>query len=178
MQNELRDHEYAVEKAGIGDVGNTSVNDDAGVENLLVGAVFGLASKKSAQRGKIQQFALRSPCHRTHVGKQQQADDLHEVKRVRGFNACAPYDQADQRRAQHSRNHAEYHADQALEADARDAAFQYDRQHAQRRSDECCGPERLVHGAKVSGTDAENQNEYSPENNKIQHALRPLSARL
>ena len=89
VQNELRDHQDAVEKAGIGDIGDAAVDDDAGIENLLVGADFRFASEKAAQRGEIQQLAFRRAGHRADVGKQQQADDLREVDGVRSIAADA-----------------------------------------------------------------------------------------
>src|SRR4029077_3377060 len=33
-QNELRDHQHAVEKSGFSDVGDSTINDHAGVQNL------------------------------------------------------------------------------------------------------------------------------------------------
>ena len=69
-QNELRDDDDAVEEAGLGDVGDAAVDDDAGVENLVALLALLLAAEDAAQRRQVQQVAL--------VGADDQSDVGHE----------------------------------------------------------------------------------------------------
>ena len=67
-QHELRGDDNAVEEAGLGNVGNAPVNDDAGVENLVAFLALLLATKDPAERRQIQQISLVGPNDEAHVG--------------------------------------------------------------------------------------------------------------
>ena len=69
-QDELRGHDDAVQEAGLGDVGDAAVDDDAGVENLIDALALLLAAEDAAQRRQVEQVAL--------VGADDQADVSHQ----------------------------------------------------------------------------------------------------
>ena len=85
VQNELRDHQDAVEETRIGNIGDTAIDDHAGIEDLLVRAGLRLRAEKAAQRGKVQQLAFGRARHRADVSEEQQAADLREVDDVRAY---------------------------------------------------------------------------------------------
>src|SRR6185437_7875723 len=85
VQNELGDDESAVEKAGVGDVGDAAVDDDAGVQNHLILAGVGFGSEETAERGEVEKLSLGSSGDRADIGEEEHANDFDEVKRVRRF---------------------------------------------------------------------------------------------
>ena len=114
------------------------------------------AAEEPAERRKIEQIAFRRPGDRADIGKQEQAHHLRKVKDVRIGGAGLTDHQAYQRGAEQPRDHPEHHAEQALEADARDPALEDDRRHSKRRAHQRRGPERRVRRAEVPRGDAEN----------------------
>ena len=57
-QDEMRNHENAVQKTRLADIGNPAVNDDARIENLVGLLRRTLAAENSAKSRKIQQIAF------------------------------------------------------------------------------------------------------------------------
>ncbi len=177
VQHELRDHQNAVEKTGIGDIGDAAVDDDAGVEDLLIGAAVRLGAEQAAQRGQIQQIALGRAGDRADVGKQQQADDLSEVQRVRIGRPTWPRTRltsAAQNSPATMPNTTPIRRSSVMRAMRRSRMIA---SHASAAPTSAADQKGASGGRKISGGDAQNQNEYSPKNNKIQHAPRPPNAR-
>jgi hypothetical protein len=79
VQNELRNYQNAVEETGIGDIGDAAVDDDAGIEDLLIGAGLGFSAEYSAQSAEIEQFALGGASDASEVNEENQADDLDKM---------------------------------------------------------------------------------------------------
>ena len=105
MQNELRDHQHAVEKTGLRDIGNAAVDDHAGIQNLVVVPDCPSPRRKRRPRAQIQQLALGRAGDRAEIDEQQQADHLHEVQRWRCLGAVTAQHHADQRGADQSRHY-------------------------------------------------------------------------
>src|SRR4029079_10747360 len=86
-QYELRDDQDAVEKSGLGDVGDAAVDDDTGIENLDALPGLLLASEDSAQSGEVQQVPFIGAHDQADVGHQQHDHDLQEALRRAGRHA-------------------------------------------------------------------------------------------
>ena len=69
-QDELRDDKDAVHKTGLADIRNAPVDDDAGIQDLVILSGLALTAEQSAQRRKVEEVTL--------VGAQDQADVSHE----------------------------------------------------------------------------------------------------
>ena len=157
-QDELRGDDDAVEKSGLGDVGDAAVDDDAGVEDLVALLALLLPAENAAEGGKVQQVALVGPDHQADVGHQQHHQDLQEALGVPGDNAVAN-DQGKQVSAENAEDAADSGADQALQADPAQSPFEQDDAQADERAHSGIQPCRQVERiSQVAGdSDYENQ---------------------
>ena len=121
-QHELRHHHHAVDKAGFGDIGDAAVDDDAGIEHLGAFALGLLPAEDGSQGGGIEQVALAGAHQQSHVGHQQQDEDLHRGG-GRSAQRSRTQHQAEQRRAEDAENAAGYRADQAAQSERPDPDF-------------------------------------------------------
>src|SRR5579872_5341874 len=79
VQHELRNHQHAVEETRVGDIGDTSVDNHAGIQDLegFLGPL--LTAKYSAEGREVQHFAFARADDQADVGHPQQQADLEEV---------------------------------------------------------------------------------------------------
>src|ERR1700722_13793663 len=88
-QNELRRHDYAIEKAGLGDVGNAAINNYAGIQNFETLPGLFLPAENPASSREIEQVALVGPDNQPDVRHQEHDHDLQEALGISGRNAVA-----------------------------------------------------------------------------------------
>src|SRR5580692_8421467 len=88
-QHELRSNDDAVEEAGLGNVGDAAVDDDAGVEDLVALLALLFATKHSAQRCQVQQVAFARTHNQAHVCHQQHDQDLKKALGAAGRHTAA-----------------------------------------------------------------------------------------
>src|SRR5207248_3825739 len=124
-QHKLRKHNDAVEEAGFSDVGDATVNDDAGIQNFVALAALLLAAEYTSQRRQIQQVTFVGAHDQANIGHQHHDKQLQKMLGVAIRNAAVD-DQAEQVGAEDSGDAANHCADQALEADAMQARFKQD----------------------------------------------------
>src|ERR1700687_1364953 len=113
-QHELRGDDDAVEEAGLGNVGDAPVDDDAGVENLVAFLALLLAAEDPSERGQVQQITLVGPDDEAHIGHQQHDQDLQEALGVSFGNAVAD-DQSKQVSATDAEETPDGGADESLQ---------------------------------------------------------------
>ena len=77
LQHELRDDERAVEKAGLADVGDAAVDDDAGVEDAVALLRPGVAEERR-EPGGLQPLPLARAHHDAEIGEHQQDEAVQE----------------------------------------------------------------------------------------------------
>src|SRR5436190_3761834 len=86
LEHELRDHERAVEKAGLAHVGDAAVDDDAGVENAVALLGPGVAEQADEAR-RFQPLPLARAHHDPEIREDEQDEAVEEddpaVRRVR-----------------------------------------------------------------------------------------------
>src|ERR1019366_5066539 len=75
-QYELGNHDHTVQEAGLGDVGDATVDDHARVEDLVALPGLLLATENAAQCRQIEQVALASAHHQTYIGHDQHHEKL------------------------------------------------------------------------------------------------------
>src|SRR5882724_5833704 len=124
-QHELRDDEHAVEEAGVGDVGDAAVDDDAGVEDLVHLLALLLAAEDAAERGQVEQVTFVSADDQADVGHQHHDQQLEKTLGAAGDQAVLN-DVAEEEGAQDSEDAADNGADEPLEAHHPQAAFKQD----------------------------------------------------
>ena len=124
-QHELRHHHGAINEAGLGDVGDAAVDDDAGVKHLGAAAGGLFAGEDGPQRRGIEQVALVGAHQQPHVGHQQQHEDLQHGRGVAIERGRAQH-QAEQRRAKDAQHLPDDRADEPAEAERPDAQFEDD----------------------------------------------------
>src|SRR4029077_12634727 len=115
-QHELRRNNDAVEKSGLGNVGNSSVDDDAGIENLVTLLSLLLTAEDSTQGSQIQQIALVGADGEADVCHQEHDQNLEEALGVSRRNAAAD-DQREKIRPADAEDASDRGSDQALETD-------------------------------------------------------------
>ena len=115
-QHELRDDDDAVEEAGLGDVGDATVDDDAGVQDFVAALGLLLAAEDAAERGQVQQLAFTGADDQADVGHQQHDKQLQEALGRTRLNAVFD-DQAEKISADDAEDAADDGADQPLQAD-------------------------------------------------------------
>ena len=77
-QHELRHHQRAVEEAGLADVGDAAVDDDGGVEHLVLVEARVVLERGDDARG-LEPLALARPQHDAHVDEEDDEQDVDEV---------------------------------------------------------------------------------------------------
>src|SRR5208282_2128989 len=77
-EHELRDYDQAVEKAGLGDVGDAAVNNDAGVENLVTFFARPFAAEGGANQA-LQAHRTQPPLEHNDGATDQQTDSGGKV---------------------------------------------------------------------------------------------------
>ncbi len=113
LEHELRDHQRAVEKAGLADVGHAAVDDHAGVEDAVAALGAG-AAEQADQARRLEPFALAAAQHQPEVRQGEQHERVEErdavvlgvgpeERRADGLGD-AQADRAAQHRAEHVRD--------------------------------------------------------------------------
>src|SRR5436190_5612513 len=70
-KNKMRNNKHAVEKSSLADIGDTPINDDACVENLIDPLVRALTAKNTTECREVKEVALVRPHHQPHIGHQE-----------------------------------------------------------------------------------------------------------
>ena len=83
LEDELRDHERAVEKAGLADVGDAAVDDHAGVENAIALLRTGVA-EEAGEPLRLQPLAFPRAHHDPEVREDEQDEAVQEDDAVVG----------------------------------------------------------------------------------------------
>ena len=138
-QHELRNHDDAVEEAGLGDVGDAAVDDDAGIEDLVALLGLLLAAEDSAQRRQVEQVALAGAHDQAHIGHQQHQEELQEALGWPGLQAVAD-DQAEQVSADDAEDAADDGADQPLQAHLAQTNLEQHHRQTEEQTDSCGRP--------------------------------------
>src|SRR5579883_1006929 len=153
-QDELRNHQNAVEEAGFGDIGDAAVDDDARIQDLerLLRRFF--APEDAAQRREIQHVALLRADDEADVRHQQQQADLQERLLLDG----AIEHQRHQEGPEDPEDRADGRADETLQADLFQTDFKKYDAYTQQQAGPCSrnrtGAERVK---RISGN---GDNEY------------------
>ena len=126
----------AVEESSFRYVGNTAVDDDAGVENLVALLARLFAAEDAAQRGQIQEVAFIGAYDQSDIGHDQHDHDHQKaLGRSRG-HAIANHER-EKVGADDSHDAADGRADQALQAHDMQSPFKDNNgaadQHAESR---------------------------------------------
>ena len=116
-EHKLRYHQHAVEKTGLGDVGNAAIDDDAGVQNLEGFFQTLFAAEHTAQGGQVQHVALVGPHHQANIGHPEHQEDLQKVDGCGVFDVHARQHQTHQKRAENAEYGTERRSYQPLQAD-------------------------------------------------------------
>ena len=168
-QDELRNHQDAIEKAGFGDVGDAAIDNHAGVENLegLLGRFF--PAENTAQRRQVQHVALGGAHDQADISHEQQENNLYERL------GCGLADhQRHQKRAQDSEHRTESRPDEPLETNFFQADFEENNcatdYESTARGNCWRKPERM----QGEGGGRENENKDSANNCQIEQAGTPL----
>ena len=133
-QHKLRRDDDAVEEAGLGNIGNSAVDDNAGVEDLIAFLTLLLAAEDAAQSCQVQQIALVGPDNQANVRHQKHHQNLQETLRVALRNAAAD-DQSEKVRAADAEDTANGRPDQPFQADGAQLPFEKDDSGAQQCAD-------------------------------------------
>ena len=104
MENELRDHQNSIQETGLRNVRNASIDNDAGVQDLVVLPRGILTREDFTQRREVQQVTLGCPEYSSKPAKQHQTEDLDKTQAGVRIEAQPP----------------EYHAGQSRAAEAND----------------------------------------------------------
>jgi hypothetical protein len=168
VQNELGDDENAVKEAGFSYVGDAAVDDDAGVEDLMVVADIGFGAEDTAEGPEVQQFTFGRAGDGSDIEKEQEADDLGEVQRRRRFRTEAAQHDAHESGANKADADAGGDSDEALETHPGDAGFQDDGDEPDRDTNQGGGPPGLPRWTKIYRSRAKKQNEYAANKDKVQ----------
>ena len=93
LEDELRDHERAIEKAGLADVGDAAVDDDAGVEDAIALLRAGVA-EQADQALRLPPLPFPGPHDDPQVGEDQQGKGMEKGDAARWWwsaqNNAAP----------------------------------------------------------------------------------------
>ncbi len=171
-QDELRDHQHAVEKAGLGDIGDAPVDDDAGIQDFerLLRRFF--APENTPQRRQVQHVTLLGPDDQAHVGHQQQQANLQ--KRLRSGLA---ENQGHEKRAGDSQDRAHRSPDQTLQADLFQPHLEENDDQTQKQAAGGSLRLRRLERTKFEGGKRENENENNANKNQIEHGNTPFRVR-
>src|SRR5258708_17082089 len=115
-QHELRNDQDAIEEAGVGNVRNAAVNDDAGIEDLEALAALLFRAENPAERRQVQQVAFVGADDQANVRHQQHDHELQKTLAAFVWNAVLD-DNAEQISAENAENASDHRADQPFEAD-------------------------------------------------------------
>ncbi len=115
VQHELRQEQHTLEEVHLADVGDSPVDDDAGIEDLGLAAAAMLAAKQAAERLKIQHIALVRADNQTDIGHNQKKRDVQKGARAFRDGGALQY-QAHQVCADDAKNRTDRRADQAPQA--------------------------------------------------------------
>ena len=159
----MGNHQGAVQETRFNDVGNAPVDDHAGIENLPVRSRCRLAAEKAAQRRAAFGHSQRAADPDQH----QQTGNLGEPKS--GGIARMQENQADERRANQADDNPARHSKQTRQGHARHAPLHQNRHTANRQTQKRAGPEVSPGRPEHHGAEAEDQNEYYPGNDIVQH---------
>ena len=120
-EHELRNHQHAIEEAGLRNIGDAAIDDDAGIEYLvgLLGRFF--AAEDAAERSQVQQVALLGADDQAHVAHEQQ--ERHLQKRLRCRLA---QHKGHEKRTDNTEHAAACRADQPFQADPLQTHFKED----------------------------------------------------
>ena len=77
LEHELRNHQRAVDEAGLAEIGDAAVDDHRGVENLVVALGPGGAEQRHQPR-RLEPLALAPADHETEVREDQQDEAVQE----------------------------------------------------------------------------------------------------
>src|SRR5579862_6087540 len=125
----------------VSDIGDASVDDDAGVENLVAFLALLLTAEDAAEGGQVQQVSLIGADDEADVGHEQHDQDLQEALGVALRNAIAN-DEGEEVSATDSEETSNGGADEPFEADHAELPFE---------DDDCCA-EQCAHGrVQVAG---------------------------
>ena len=75
-EDELRNHQNAIKEAGLDDVGNTAVNNDAGIEDFEHRLTTGFGAKKTSKGRQVEHFAFGPSDGQAAIGHDQESCDL------------------------------------------------------------------------------------------------------
>src|SRR6185437_9199512 len=163
-QHKLGDQQLAVEEAGFGDVGDATVNDDAGVEQLGGAAAMG-GAEENIQRGEVEHLPLFGPHNQADVAHHQQDDEVG-VGGGAGFKSSPAHHQRNQERAHDAKQGAGRGAHQAFVVDPVEADLEEDDQGGNGCADRHRPPRAQVKGAEIGGRrcQSNDQGEADEEN--------------
>src|SRR6185312_3474409 len=159
-QNKLRDHHDAIKEAGLRDVGDATVNDHAGIENLGAAPALLLRTKDAAKSRKIEQVAFVGADDQANIRHQQHYEQLKEMLSAPWFDAVAE-NKTEKIGAENAENAANHGPNQALEAD--DAQARLEQHHGNADGATCSGrcpafqPERTQHEARYRNNENEDE---------------------
>src|SRR5438552_1096354 len=137
-QHKLRQHQDAIEKSGLGDIGNAAINDDAGIQYLVDLLALLFAAEDAAQRGEVQQVAFVGADDEPHVGHEQHDQQLQEALGAAGGDGVAN-DQRKKIGAEDAEDATDDRADQPLQADQPQPHLKGDDGQADERAGRCRG---------------------------------------
>ena len=170
-QHELRRNNDAIEESSLRDVGNSSVDDDACIENLVTLLSLLLTAEDSAQGGQIQQIALVGTDGKANVRHQEHDHDLEETLGVSRRNATAD-DQREQVRPADAEEASDRGSDQALKAHRSELPLEQDDAGTNERSHTGVPGPRQVEGFNYVTGCAYNENKKKTYKNEI-HGIPP-----
>jgi hypothetical protein len=168
-QHELRNHQHAIEKAGLGDIGDAPIDDHAGIEDLerLLRSV--LHAEDAAEGRQIEHVALGCAHHQPDIAHEQQHAHLHKRLGV-GFGEHERYEE----RSEDAQHRAECGADQAREADALQPDFKKDDRAANEEAAAGRNPRRKLKRVKRIRGNRKHQDEDCANNHQIEQECTPF----
>src|SRR5581483_3525146 len=171
-QHKLRDHQRAVEKARLGNIGDAAVNDHAGIENLITPFELLFAAEDAAQSRQVEQVSFVGAHDQPDISHQQHDDDLEKAAQG-AFREAVTNDQSEQVGADYSQDASDRRANQAFEADAAQPPLEDDNGNAQGRSRQSVNPRIRGKRAKEKTGKSNKENKENTDKNDIHSSASP-----
>src|SRR5579884_323712 len=162
-QHELRDYQRAVEEAGFDDVGDTAVDDDAGIENFKAGARGVFAAEETTESGQVEHVALAGAHHQADVRHPEEQRDFEERDSSGALREGAAEDEAGEEGSDDAEYGSDGGPDEPLQSDFPDLNFKEDDGESDYNSDGRINDRRGCERPEKPCGAAEEQNEENAE---------------